>query len=200
MSSAMPWRVQAMNIDNAPAPNSATDAAFKIASPRFKLDLIKGDLKASRADLLNPATIVKIDIAKTQISGFLADRAPACPNRISAQRARIHIWVVIVALILMAAMMDVCELNRAVIGRVHRLCQRRHCEEQRRRNGKRSRSGGHDTIYHCARKTYTHATQAEWRVLVRFICVMGTTRRRMVHLFPTQPYRLADFGIARASS
>lgn len=103
-------------------------------------------------------------------------------------------------LILVATVVDVSELGCSVIGCVYRLRQRRHCEEQRRRNGKRSRSGGHDTIYHCASKTHALATQAERGVSVRFICVIGATRRRKVRLFRARQHRLAGFDTDRASS
>ncbi len=51
--------------------------AFKVTAATFKLDLVKGHLKAAWADLVGTPSAVKVDIAETDIARLLGNRPAA---------------------------------------------------------------------------------------------------------------------------
>lgn len=83
MGSPMPRRVKAVNVNNASAPNGTADTALEVASAGFEFDFIKRDLKASGPNLSDPTAVIKVHIPEPEITGFLADGAPTCTDRIA---------------------------------------------------------------------------------------------------------------------
>jgi len=169
----MPRRVDAINIDDLPTSNCALYAALKIAASAFEFDLTEGDVESEGAKLLNPLPVVEVDIAKPDAPRLVPNSSAAGPDRVASHAAFVIVAMVTIAIpvaaIGLATMVDVGECRRTWRRRVQRLSERRCGKEQGRRNGKRSCSGRHDAVYHGSRKTHAVATQAERRVVPKFI-------------------------------
>ncbi|MEL6829710.1 MAG: hypothetical protein AAFO63_06195 [Pseudomonadota bacterium] len=152
-------RVDAFEIDHSASTNRATYTTLKVTPAALELHFRKGDLEAIGTDLANPSAIIKVDVPKSNLSGFLSNGAATLSNGFSSKRTRVDVAIVPICVLLVSmSAMDIGQFNGRSIGCVHRLGERWFSEEQGRRNGKRSSSDIYDAVHHSRRETHPDAT------------------------------------------
>ena len=107
--------METINIDHLTTPDGATDTPLKVPAPTFKLDLIERHPKAVRPNLLDPATVIKVDVAEANMACALSDRPTTFSNGFETQAALIIVAMVMPVVMMLVAMsaMDIGQFHGA---------------------------------------------------------------------------------------